>query len=158
VAARIGADVPFFLRDGPHLGSGDGSDLTPLELSHDYVVLLALAEGDAKASTAAVYRRFDERRGAEGFDGRRDALTAALGRAERAHDLAALPRNDLASSSISLELERLGAFRADVSGAGPVVYGLFERPEDGEQAAAALRGEARTWLVRPLARGVRLAR
>lgn len=153
VAARIGADVPFFLRNGPHLASGDGSDLAPLELPHDYVVLLALRDDDAKASTAAVYRSFDERHGAERFEDRRDALTSALARVERAGDLAALPRNDLVSSPLALELERLGAFRADVSGAGPVVYALFERREEGERAAALLRGVTETWVVRPLARG-----
>src|SRR6185436_17247775 len=32
IAAGIGADVPFFLAHGPQLGSGDGSDLEPLDL------------------------------------------------------------------------------------------------------------------------------
>jgi 4-diphosphocytidyl-2-C-methyl-D-erythritol kinase len=151
VAARVGADVPFFLRDGPQLGSGDGSDLSPLDLPLDYVVLFALVGGATKESTAAVYRVFDERSGAERFDVRREALTSALARVERARDLAALPRNDLVSSPLSAELEGLGAFRADVSGAGPVVYALFERPDEAERAAAELGHRARTWLVRPLA-------
>jgi len=69
---------------------------------------------------------------------------------ERSRDLAALPRNDLASSPLSDELERLGAFRADVSGAGPAVYGLFEREGDAERAARELRGAGRMWLTRPV--------
>ena len=153
IAARIGADVPFFLRDGPQLGSGDGTDLAPLDLPDDYVVLLTLADGAAKASTADVYRKFDERRGWEGFPERSEGVTGALARVGRARDLAALPRNDLASSSVARELERLGAFRADVSGAGPVVYALFETAEDAERAADVVRRRARTWLTRPLARG-----
>ena len=32
VAAQLGADVPFFLEDGPQLGTGDGSELEPLDL------------------------------------------------------------------------------------------------------------------------------
>ena len=152
VAAAVGADVPGFLRAGPHLGTGDGSDLVDLDLPQDYVVLLALRAGDAKSATADVYRRFDERRAESGFDDRRAALISALARVERAGDLAGLPSNDLASSSLSHELVRLGAFRADVSGAGPVVYGLFEREEDAGRAAAALRGHVRTWLVHPVSR------
>jgi 4-diphosphocytidyl-2-C-methyl-D-erythritol kinase len=153
ISARIGADVPFFLRDGPQLGSGDGTDLAPLDLPGDYVVLLTLAHGAAKASTADVYREFDGRRGWEHFDERREGVTAALSRVRTARDLAALPRNDLASSPLARELEGLGAFRADVSGAGPVVYGLFDTAEDAERAAEVLRRRARTWLTRPLARG-----
>jgi len=153
VAAGLGADVPFFLRERPQLGSGDGTQLAGLDLPHDYVVLLVLAHGGEKTSTADVYRAFDERRGWEGFDARRRALTEALAQVRRARDLAALPPNDLASSPLAGELERLGAFRADVSGAGPVVYGLFETADRAERAAGALRDRARTWVVRPLARG-----
>jgi 4-diphosphocytidyl-2-C-methyl-D-erythritol kinase len=158
IAAGVGADVPFFLGTGPQLGTGDGSELAPVDLPQDYVVLVVLPAGEAKRSTAAVYRGFDERSGAAGFDRRRESLTSALARVEQARDLATLPRNDLASSPLSAELEALGAFRSDITGAGPVVYGLFERREDAEHAAAMLEGRARTWLVRPVAGGARLAR
>ena len=36
VAARIGADVPFFLADGPQLGSVDGSELKPRDLPQEW--------------------------------------------------------------------------------------------------------------------------
>jgi 4-diphosphocytidyl-2-C-methyl-D-erythritol kinase len=42
LAAELGADVPFFLTQGPQLGEGDGTDLTPLDLPQDYWVLLVL--------------------------------------------------------------------------------------------------------------------
>ena len=45
---------------------------------------------------------------------------------------------------------RLGAFRADVSGAGPVVYGLFHHRRQAEAARRALRGVGRTWLTVPV--------
>ncbi|HWJ45882.1 MAG TPA: hypothetical protein VNR63_10895, partial [Gaiellaceae bacterium] len=32
LAARVGADVPFFLEDGPQLGTADGTTLEPVEL------------------------------------------------------------------------------------------------------------------------------
>ena len=150
VAARLGADIPFFLCEGPQLGSGDGTDLASLDLPSDYAVLLALLHGAAKESTADVYRSFDDRRGWEGFDERRDALAAALRRVAAPRDLAGLPRNDLASSPLAVELERLGAFRADVSGAGPTVYALFDTAPRAERAADALRDRARTWLVGPI--------
>jgi 4-diphosphocytidyl-2-C-methyl-D-erythritol kinase len=145
LAAEIGADVPFFLTDGPQLGTGDGSELEPLDLPDDYHVLLLLPAGEAKSSTASVYEQFDRRRGEVGYEKRRRALLDALARVRESADLAALPENDLARSPLADDLTRLGAFRADVSGAGPAVYGLFENEATATAAAARLAtaGEAR---------------
>ena len=150
LAATVGADVPFFLRAGPQLGTDDGSDLVPLDLPTDYVVLLVLAEEACKESTASVYRRFDEGCGADGFEQRRSHLLSALAHVKEARDLAKLPANDLASSSLAEELEVLGAFRADVTGAGPTVYGLFDDAKNAEHAASLLAGRGRSWVVRPV--------
>ncbi len=149
LAARVGADVPFFLADGPQLGRGDGSALTPVDLPQDFFVLLVLPHGVEKPSTAAVYGEFDRRGGAGGFDRRRDELLAALERVRRPRDLAALPPNDLASSPLAEELRALGAFRADVSGAGPAVYGLFHHRAHAARAGRALRRLGRVWLTVP---------
>jgi 4-diphosphocytidyl-2-C-methyl-D-erythritol kinase len=149
LAAGLGADVPFFLADGPQLGSGDGSRLEPLDLPQDYWVVLLLPEGTAKRSTAAVYAVFDERHGAEGWDGRRADVLDALGRVRRPRDLADLPPNDLGASPLADDLRVAGAFRADVSGAGPAVYGLFHHRAPAEAAAKALRRLGRTWVTAP---------
>ena len=93
-------------------------ELTSVDLASDYAVLIVLPAGAKKASTASVYEAFS---GVDGFAERRAALEHAL----EAGDLLALPPNDLASSPLADELRELGAFRADVSGAGPAVYGLF---------------------------------
>ncbi|HVY47991.1 MAG TPA: hypothetical protein VHB21_19020, partial [Minicystis sp.] len=68
IAARLGADVPFFLYDGPQLATGEGSILAPLRLPQDFAVLLLLPTGAKKPSTAQVYADFDARDGARGFD------------------------------------------------------------------------------------------
>jgi len=150
LAATLGADVPFFLADGPQLGRGDGAELEPLDLPQDYWIVLALPHGPGKDSTAAVYRSFDERGGDHGWPQRREALEQALAAVRRPRDLAALPPNDLVSSPLAAELLRLGAFRADVSGAGPAVYGLFHHRRHAEAARRALRSGARTWLTVPV--------
>jgi 4-diphosphocytidyl-2-C-methyl-D-erythritol kinase len=149
LAARIGADVPFFLADGPQLGTGDGSELAPLDLPQDFWILLVVPSGVEKPSTASVYADFDRRNGATGFDDRRVALLAALRSVRRPRDLAALPPNDLASSPIADELSRHGAFRADVTGAGPAVYGLYHHKQHAQAAQRALRGAGETWLTAP---------
>jgi 4-diphosphocytidyl-2-C-methyl-D-erythritol kinase len=150
LAAALGADVPFFLADGPHLGRGDGSRLERLELPQDYWVVLVLPEGAAKESTATVYDAFDRRSGADGWEARRDRLESALAEVQRPRDLAALPANDLASSPLADELRRLEAFRADVSGAGPVVYGLFHHRAQAQAARRSLRNAGRSWLTVPV--------
>ncbi|HVM69367.1 MAG TPA: hypothetical protein VM204_05975 [Gaiellaceae bacterium] len=149
LAARLGSDVPFFLDDGPQLGRGDGSDLEPLDLPQDYWVVLLLPHGAVKESTQSVYGRFDERAEAAGFEERRRALEDALARVKRPRDLATLPPNDLASSPLAAELRALGAFRADVTGAGPVVYGLFHHRGAAREARRALARRGRTWLAVP---------
>ena len=155
VAAAVGADVPFFLARGPQLVEGAGERLAALDLPQDYWVLLALPRRARKASTGDVYTRFDELGGGSGFEERRAALHEALERCRRPRDFAAFPPNDLAPAAGDgaglLELLRAaGAFRADVSGAGPAVYGLFQRRRDAVAAGRSLRRPARVWVAAPV--------
>jgi 4-diphosphocytidyl-2-C-methyl-D-erythritol kinase len=154
LAAGIGADVPFFLEPGPKLAEGAGERLTALELPQDFWVVLALPRRASKTATADVYARFDATDGSAGFEERRAALTNALASVSRPRDFATFPPNDLAESAdrprIVDELLDNGAFRADVSGAGPAVYGLFHHLADAKRAARSLRARARTWVVAPV--------
>jgi len=149
LAARLGADVPFFLTAGPQLGEGTGTDLRPLDLPQDYWIVLVLPKDARKESTASVYAAFDQRGGEDGYAERRARLDKTLAAIHRASDLAGLPPNDLASSPLTDELRELGAFRADVSGAGPTVYGLFQHRKPAAAAERALRRVGRTWLSVP---------
>jgi 4-diphosphocytidyl-2-C-methyl-D-erythritol kinase len=145
IAAGLGVDVAFFLADGPQLGTGTGTTLKPVDLPQDYTVLLLLPRDVRKPSTAEIYARFDR---PAGFDERRARVLDAAAAGRRA-DLATLPPNDLAASPLSARLLELGAFRADVSGAGPMVYGLFARREDAKRAAEAVGALGGTWLATP---------
>ena len=149
LARKLGSDVPFFLRHGPQLGGGDGTKLRALDLPQDYWVLIVVPHDEQKTSTGDVYARFDERRGDRGFAARSAALLTALEGVRRPRDLAKLPPNDLASSPIAEELRELGAFRADVTGAGPAVYGLFLHRAAAAEARNRMRGRGRTWLTAP---------
>jgi 4-diphosphocytidyl-2-C-methyl-D-erythritol kinase len=146
--------VPFFLEPGPKLAEGAGESLTPLDLPQDFWVLVALPRGAAKLSTGEVYTRFDELGGGPGLAERKAALLDAIDTVRRPRDLATLPANDLAEAAggapLAGELRAAGAFRADLSGAGPAVYGLFHRREHARSAARTLGRHARTWVVAPV--------
>jgi 4-diphosphocytidyl-2C-methyl-D-erythritol kinase len=148
-ARELGADVPYFLVDGPRLGTGDGTELAALDLPQDYWVLVVVPHGAAKASTGDVFAAFDARGGDRGYDERRSALLEALDAVRRPRDLASLPPNDLASSPLAEDLVRLGAFRADVTGAGPAVYGLFLHAEPARAVQKRMSPKGRTWLTAP---------
>jgi 4-diphosphocytidyl-2C-methyl-D-erythritol kinase len=141
--------VPYFLTDGPQLGRADGTVLTALELPQDYWIVLVLPNDAAKLSTGDVFASFDARGGAAGYDERREGLLATVEEIRRPRDLAALPPNDLASSPLADELLGLGAFRADVTGAGPAVYALFLHGEQARAAQREISPKGRTWLTAP---------
>ena len=146
---ELGADVAYFLTDGPQVGEGDGTELTAIELPQDYWIVLVLPRGTSKSSTQDVYAAFDARGGEQRYEERRGALVETLAAVRRPRDLAALPPNDLASSPLADELRSLGAFRADVTGAGPAVYGLFLHGDQARAARARISPKGRTWLTAP---------
>jgi 4-diphosphocytidyl-2-C-methyl-D-erythritol kinase len=154
LAAESGADVPFFLSPGPKLAEGAGERLTPVELPQDYWVVIVLPSNVEKDATGTIYERFDERGGATGLDGRKAELIGALARVRRPRDFEQFPVNDLAEVAgtawLGQELRAAGAFRADVSGAGPAVYGLFHRRAEAARAARFCRRHGRTWVVAPV--------
>ncbi len=124
--------------------------LEPLDLPQDFWVVLVVPSGAVKTSTRDVYAAFDAREGAVGFEARRTKLLEALAAVRVPRDLAELPPNDLASSPLAQRLLEAGAFRADVSGAGPCVYGLFADHGDADAAAHLLRPEGHTWVTAPV--------
>jgi 4-diphosphocytidyl-2-C-methyl-D-erythritol kinase len=150
LASRVGSDVPFFVEPGPKLAEGTGERLTHVELPQHWTAVVAVGHGAAKASTAEVYERYDGLRRAEGFAGRRVAIELALADG----NLGALPPNDLCfavgGAPLAEELLDAGAFRADLTGAGPAVYGLFAERATAERAAGSLAGRAEVWVAQPV--------
>jgi 4-diphosphocytidyl-2-C-methyl-D-erythritol kinase len=151
LASAIGSDVPFFLTPGAKVATGDGTTLQPVELPCEYWVVLALADDARKLSTRAVYESHDASSAAQ-FGDRCGELLQTLLTLDDPSGLARLPLNQLVSAphTLATALDAAGAFRIDTSGAGPTVYGLFEREHDARLAERALRRDARTWLARPV--------
>ena len=136
IAARLGADVPYFLSGGTALGLGRGDDVYPrADMPPVHVVILRPGFG---VSTADAYRWFDE-------EARRPSKEPALRRvppgwpawsATLRNDLeAAVVKHHPAVGRIRQSLLDAGATFAAMSGSGSAVFGLFERRDAARRTA-----------------------
>jgi 4-diphosphocytidyl-2-C-methyl-D-erythritol kinase len=139
LAARLGADVPFFLVGGTALGLGRGDDIYPLvDLPRSYVVIVRPNFG---VSTVEAYGWYDTEPRRIGREPPRKPMP------ERWPEWAASLRNDLEApvtrhhptiARIRHELVDAGAVVAAMSGSGSAVFGLFDRLDAARRTAADL--------------------
>jgi 4-diphosphocytidyl-2-C-methyl-D-erythritol kinase len=150
IAARVGADVPFFFEGGTALGLGRGDLLYPLaDIPSSWITLIVPPFG---VSTKNAYGWFDEAVPEPGADSRAGQPGGRLGRSRAAAGwLGFVPaderRNDLEApvaarhpeiGHIVRALRRHGASYAAMSGSGSVVFGMFETRRMAVTAAARL--------------------
>jgi 4-diphosphocytidyl-2-C-methyl-D-erythritol kinase len=144
LGARLGADVPFFLRPGPAVGRGIGTELAPFALPPYWYVL---ANPGFSLSTRWVYENLDlkslkveEELDLEKFS--RDNPGAWV-------------KNDLESVTLKRhpemletlkELGRLGAQARGMSGSGPTLFGIFGGRASAQTAALELRKTFSGWI------------
>jgi 4-diphosphocytidyl-2-C-methyl-D-erythritol kinase len=134
MAARTGADVPFFLPGGAALVEGFGERLTPLPWTVPfYAVIVRPAFG---LSTREGYARLARDPGDPPSHGHVPSFRTFS-------DVAAVVRNDFEAAwgpsfpeiaAIRRELVAAGAAAAGMSGSGSAVFGLF--PSEGAALAA----------------------
>jgi 4-diphosphocytidyl-2-C-methyl-D-erythritol kinase len=153
IGARLGADVPFFLTGGTALGTGLGTTVRPLEeVNAEHLLVLTPNEG---VSTRDAYKRLKAR-----------ALTKNDGDIMLSISCAGALFKDSLPYGLYNDFERVvvrsgseieraknalmnaGARGALLSGSGSSVFGIFDKREERESAAAALRVE-RGWRVFP---------
>lgn len=134
VAARVGADVPFFLTGGTARMEGHGEILTSLPPLEGFAVGVVVPP--YQLSTADVYRRWDEMDGPVGQEVSRHHLPPAL----RAHGEL---RNDLTPAACILspelgdwmqELSTLWERPVFMSGSGPASFAYFLDHDEAEGA------------------------
>ena len=131
LAARLGSDVPFFLRGGCAVGRGRGDLLEPLPLPADLWFVVVVPDVRIPAKTASLYARLSP----DDFsDGSRIAAQAARLKAGLAPDMT-LMANAFARPLYAMvpELAALpdimrdaGAESVAISGAGPAHYALVD--------------------------------
>ena len=151
VAARVGSDVPFFLRGGTVRATGRGERLRRLAALQPYWVVLAVP--DFGVSTADAYRWWDLD-GQPGASG--DIAPAPSGWRRDPRRL----RNDLEAPvarrhpeirGLAARLRDAGALHAALTGSGSVVFGLFEsRARAGGARRALLAAGVHALLTRTI--------
>ena len=159
LGADVGSDVPFCVLGGTALARGRGEQLTPLPpLPPCHVVI---CKPPFPISTPELFGRVDCRRIARRPD------TAGVAAALEAGDLAGVarrmynvfedvlpPRKKAAVDQIKTELIAAGALGAIMSGSGPTVFGLFDRPDLAREAARRLGEEYRDTFLAEIPRKV----
>jgi 4-diphosphocytidyl-2-C-methyl-D-erythritol kinase len=164
IAARLGADVPFFLDGGTALGLDRGDLLFPL--LDQPLTWVTLAIPSFSVSTKEAYEWFDQaarsagmtrHRGVQGLRHTRDVPLArlrALPESEWGNDLEQpVARRHPEIARLSASFRAHGALYAAMSGSGSTVFGLFLSRATAEAAARALaRRGYRTLVTRALNR------
>jgi 4-diphosphocytidyl-2-C-methyl-D-erythritol kinase len=154
MAARLGADVPFFLQGGTALARGRGEILTPLSLRTD--LWLVLVKPDLSISTAWAYRRVKIPLTSNSKIVKLNSLKEICS----VDQLLSLLDNDLERAvgetypliaKIKSELLSKGAIGAAMSGSGPAVYGIARNRDAAHQLARRMRRERwQIFVVRPV--------
>jgi len=141
VAARVGADVPFFLQNAPCRALGVGDVLTPCRtgLAGWRLVLVC---PPVCVLTAWAYKAFDAARGESLTAGPQTIRWACPGRGECPEDGAPPLYNDFEDVVFAAypgkeDLLRLGAEGAVMSGSGAAVAALFRCEKAAEAARRA---------------------
>jgi len=136
IAARLGADVPYFLVGGTALGLGRGDDIYPLaDMPPVHVVILRPGFG---IPTAEAYQWYDEevRRPSREPAPRPVPPGWPAWSATLRNDLEApVVRHHPAIGRIRQSLVDAGARFAAMSGSGSAVFGLFERADAARRTA-----------------------
>jgi 4-diphosphocytidyl-2-C-methyl-D-erythritol kinase len=139
-AARLGADVPYFLEGGTAVGFHRGDVLFPLDdIEPAWVVVIVPEFG---VSTKDAFGWWD----AQGGLGRQGGRTVV------SNDLQSVvaKRHPIVTKLVRA-LNNGGAFHASLSGSGSAVFGMFRRRSEAQSAARTLAGP-RTFVAPTLSR------
>ncbi|MCQ2482268.1 MAG: 4-(cytidine 5'-diphospho)-2-C-methyl-D-erythritol kinase [Clostridia bacterium] len=154
LAARLGADVPFFLYGKTQYCRGVGEKITPLNsLEGINIVIVKPAEG---VPTAECFSRFDSQ-GSMFVGDKIDSILAVINSdesaAERLQKTAIYLENDLqpiAASIVPAINDVLSAIKDNqaivtmMCGSGSACYGLFDNKQSAMAAAGKLHNDERT--------------
>lgn len=128
VAAKLGADCPFFIFDEPMLCTGTGTEMSPITLPVELrAMTLAIVKPQCAVSTAEAYRGVKVAEPANPLSERvRQSVENWQGTVINAFEDTVIPLHPEIGEAKGA-LMQLGAIYASMSGSGSAVYGLFPK-------------------------------
>ena len=151
VLGQLGSDIPFFIYGGRALGTGRGSEISPMADVGDYALVVVVPR--IAISTREAYSWLttsDKSNTIKRFCGQQVSDSAE---AQPGNDFESVvfPRHPLLSD-IKSELLSAGARSAALSGTGSAVFGIFGNAEDAALAAPRVATFGEVKITRPLSR------
>lgn len=150
IASELGADIPFFIRGGCQYAEGIGDELSPGELSEEWVLLLVVPHIHIDTSWAyegihplSLTRNINDVNLAS-FPHNGDATNRKMFR----NDFEPLVFSKYPEiGEIKKILLKSEAEFASLSGSGSAVYGLYETTEKAEKAMKLVSREHKSWVL-----------
>jgi len=143
IGITLGADVPFFLGDGPALARGIGDELTPMTVPVRFV---ALAMPRVHVQTASIFAAAELTRATP--SAKMNVFSEGYGH----NDLEAVVVPRFSQVRDAVQALRRASPRARMSGSGASVFAMFDAEHDAKRALALLPAEIPGCVVRTLAR------
>lgn len=148
IGVKIGADVPYCVLGGTRLAEGIGEKLSSLpKIPKCSIVLvkpsfsISTKSVYEKIDSCSDYKRPDTKRLIEGLsEGNLDIIADSMGNVLEEVSLSEHP----VLSTLKDELKELGAIKAQMSGSGPTVFGIFRTYDEAREAKKALWGKYKT--------------
>ena len=153
IAAKLGADVPFFIKGGTQRSTGIGEILTSVSpLKKGYFLLIKAGN---KPSTGEMYKRLDSE---NPIHPNMDEVVLAVESGDLKKLSEIIDNSFIAVNEkfvLSERLKNLGAVGISLSGSGPTWYGIFEDYETAEDAEKELKSEGyECYLAKPIEKAV----
>ncbi len=147
---RIGSDVPFFLSSGQAVATGRGEKIREVKLPLDYWIVLI--KPHVRLSTPWVYENLKidltkKKQSIRIYRNRKSFFDSMVAWENELESVAVTKYPQI--QELRTKLERIGAIKTSMSGSGPTVYGIFDKPRYKE--VKSLRGsEWQIWVTRPI--------
>jgi 4-diphosphocytidyl-2-C-methyl-D-erythritol kinase len=145
VAARLGADVPFFLFGGTYFGEGIGEKLRPAPDPYPFQVVIATPQ--CRVDTGWAYQQLDPQRRREWERFRALYMTYS-----EDWEFYQVLRNDFDApirkhfpeiDALSGKMASFGPVKTMLSGSGASVFSLFRDRAKAEECLASIKGDCR---------------
>ena len=140
IASELGSDVPFFLHGGTAVGTGRGTEITPIDVSEEKILLIVTP--DVEVSTKEAFAGLNLT-----TDGAKSILNNCRFDGESLDLHHAALRNDFETTVFAAHpdlgivkqtLLDLGAGQAMMCGSGASVFGIFDKEETRQATQKAL--------------------